>query len=436
MLLKFSRGVLIVSAFAACKTAKVQQSDSDVKLIGGEVAIPNAFPAAVYPVEIDCSGTMISPRHLLTAGHCAMLEPNVPRPDGNTMTVKVHAGNAEVYVGIAAKRVHATWLASLVKYQENGVDPDLLPDAAADDPASSDIALYTFTENLPVTFATLAPTPAVGATLTVTGNGCEEEGGQMSGRLKYAPMNVLTKQPRKLLVEQVATANVCRGDSGGGSYLLATAGSPQLQVVSVNSTTVAGVAINPSVVLVRLDVPNVKNWIKETLAAEPPVPLTLLKDTNGLMIHLDGLRALHEIHIAGGTAMSRRTKFKAVFANEEMYMSPSRIYGFLPEPAVKRVIEALVAGPVATPVNDLLQSQLLIESTINPSYLADLENIRYQQAVSAVQIKRSSLERFFNSHGGLATLPTEVRTRLIDKLVTGNFDTNPAWQIFKDELAE
>ena len=139
--------------------------------------------------EVFCSGVVVGPAHVLTAGHCARYAEEL-----------VAAGAvASVLWGSEVRG----WAAVDVHPEASDLDHD------------HDLAVITLDDDAPTAPAALASgPPAVGDEVTLYGFGASSEGGTDAGTLRGTHLEVLEVDERVFLSFAPGT-NVCSGDSGG-----------------------------------------------------------------------------------------------------------------------------------------------------------------------------------------------------------------------------
>jgi len=182
-------------------------------LRGARLADPKDWPASFYSVHPDgsCTSTLVGPRALLTAAHCA--------PD-----------NATVVLQLAG-----------VIYKGNCTRSDLYsPDSA--DGRSADWALCLMESDIPVpTYETVNIDPLrikVGIQLLLTGFGCTQStgvgGNDGNYRIGEANVSALPIGSSNDIMTAGEVA-LCYGDSGGGAFIFLDPAKKKRLQVSVNS---------------------------------------------------------------------------------------------------------------------------------------------------------------------------------------------------------
>ncbi|KAL4807909.1 trypsin-like cysteine/serine peptidase domain-containing protein [Aspergillus unguis] len=184
-------------------------------IVGGDDAEIAEYPyqiALLYQGSLRCGGSIISPKYVVTAGHCA---------DGvSASSLSIRAGSTYharggTVVGVSKATVH--------------------PDYDADT-VDNDIAILTLEEELSfsdsiqaVDLPTSSSLPSTGTVGTATGWGALTEGGNVSPNLQYVEVPVVSKsectsdyQGFNTITDSMVCAGVdqggkdgCQGDSGG-----------------------------------------------------------------------------------------------------------------------------------------------------------------------------------------------------------------------------
>ena len=170
------------------------------RIVGGTAALEGRYPFAVAISTASrfqyCGGTIISPRHVLTAAHC-QVEPGDLALVGSVDLLKTRS------VRITQSRIHRAF------------DPETM---------DYDVALAVLAEDV-VPSVTLAPNAVPGNSTTI-GWGAIREGGPSSSFLQQVEVPLWTAEdcrrvyptltPRQICAGRVTGgADSCQGDSGG-----------------------------------------------------------------------------------------------------------------------------------------------------------------------------------------------------------------------------
>lgn len=189
----------------------------------------------------SCTGTLVAPRAVLTAGHCVA--------EGSASVVEVGAT-----IGAAGNpRRRVVRSVRHPKYQRDDSEFDLAIvwlDAAIDSVA-------------PVDTGTGPPTPADGETLTVVGFGQTRAATEPEGQRRAGSVRV-TSTTARTISYAAAPSMSCLGDSGGPVLASTGAGERLVGVVSAgdNGCSKAGTAT-------RVDAA----FVAEVVAAPPPLEI-------------------------------------------------------------------------------------------------------------------------------------------------------------------
>jgi hypothetical protein len=175
-------------------------------VVGGdpaEGAIGQSLVMVLAEGGAACSGVLVAPQVVLTAGHCL--------PRGRQ--IRVYAPTPDAAPGSP----------HLIAPRASAVHPAYVPNAAGTRRRSVDLALIQLPETLPANYGptALASGEAPGA-VVVAGDGLAEEGkGNSSGKPRIATLRVIEPYGRSTILLWAAPAEgvragACEGDSGGG----------------------------------------------------------------------------------------------------------------------------------------------------------------------------------------------------------------------------
>ena len=195
-------------------TAGLALSRPALAIVGGdpaEGAVRQSLVMVLAEGGNACSGVLVAPQAVLTAGHCV--------PKGRQ--IRVYAPTSD------ASSPH------LIAPLASAVHPGYVSNAPGTRRRSVDLALLQLPEPLPASYApaTLASgeAPGAGEAVLVAGDGLSEEGrGSSSGKPRSATLSVIEPYGRSRLLlwavpAEGAKAGACAGDSGGGMLTNATA---------------------------------------------------------------------------------------------------------------------------------------------------------------------------------------------------------------------
>jgi V8-like Glu-specific endopeptidase len=222
-------GGLLLASLVACTTAagpeKVASRASAI--LGGSpergvsaVVMIHALDAKGVVVGL-CTGTVIAPRAVLTAGHCASpLTVSAPRSfqifAGDDATKDADWNDPKRSWKLATAHIHPAF---------DGVPED-----------GHDLAVLVASEPLPLTPIPLRRTPLdasiVGQSARVVGFGITDAGDIESWGTRNATASHLSRLDELFLVSDDTAHNFCRGDSGGPLMLAGAKGDEVVAVAS------------------------------------------------------------------------------------------------------------------------------------------------------------------------------------------------------------
>jgi hypothetical protein len=214
-----------------------------------------------------CTGTLIAPRAVLTAAHCAQVSPQnisvVLAPElGPTLPSEARRTVSRVFV-------HPSFAAR---------QDDLFASRQWDQANQFDIAIVYLAEPVPasfVPFAMAAGELPAGAIVSAAGFGARSfdqlTGGRTGGGvLQTAVMRMLeSKQENILLFDQANGSGVCVGDSGGPAYVIADqapGSQPPIIYGIASSVRNPGQTEACEGVSRFVSVPSIKAWVDSILA--------------------------------------------------------------------------------------------------------------------------------------------------------------------------
>ncbi len=233
-------------------------------VVGGQLSIEGSWPDAAsiyFGNSVDCTGTLIGPNAVLTAGHCA----------GGITSVRVGAvdfasGSGEL-IPVQKEHVYPKWFKTydvtlLVLESESSVTPRIIAQDCIVDESLVD-----------------------GALTIVAGWGANDpRGNRYDSLLREGYMEIIdhdcSETERGCMVEIQADegelaasgdADACFGDSGGPLYLETPSGYYLAGITSRGFDNSQGSACGPGTIFVRPDA--LIDWIEGTLgyALERPV---------------------------------------------------------------------------------------------------------------------------------------------------------------------
>lgn len=276
-------GLTILSAsllFCACDYVDTQ---SNVKVIGGQDVKAEEFTSALRFARVPCSATKIAANQILTAAHCVVVNEQSSklraefRPGAKLALDQGYTPNGSVDVMIQATALHPDWIAfatEIMAMRKNGqADDAIFSFMETSEPTTADLAIITVTGEIPGTAATIRLNPLnVQDHLTLVGAGCTAINGDLDGKLRQVMLTVDTLTSAMIATKPGSKGrekSACGGDSGGGAYQHRDGSHPVL--VGVSSYIQANDWNGPSGIrsfLSRLDQKNTRTWLDEVRAAD------------------------------------------------------------------------------------------------------------------------------------------------------------------------
>jgi V8-like Glu-specific endopeptidase len=224
------RIALAVMFVLACADAQDVQSTSQ-EIVNGQ--IDTGDPATVY-LSIGCTGTLVSPKTVLTAKHCL-------------------SSNIRVYFGTYANQQGSgTWINTVHRLGH----------------PQADIAMLTLASAGPTTPIPLNPvdlSTKLGQMIRIAGFGVTSENGQESGTKRHG-VATLQSVEGGIMYATNMPSGTCYGDSGGPNFMTIDNVEYVIGVTSFG-TAACGSGLDGSV---RVD--TYRDWIRQYIADHDVLP--------------------------------------------------------------------------------------------------------------------------------------------------------------------
>ncbi len=286
------RGAVLASTVLAACAAPAAAGSSDAAprvrahaaIVGGQSAQPGSFPWMAYILDVrgssvdQCSGTVVAPNLVLTAGHCAEDVENgvVDEPSG----YQVVTGNVD-------------WAAPPAERQLSGVSRVIVCGCFDRHTTIGDVALLQLSTPTSAPAITLAASPPAGTPALLAGWG-ETYPGQSAPVEQLRWANTIVQSPQYCEREASPASpesqtcaidpparktGACYGDSGG-PLLMAEPSAPGAMVqIGVASHVYGNCATTDPSVFTRADA--ISSWVSgwaQALAGNPPASTSLPAD--------------------------------------------------------------------------------------------------------------------------------------------------------------
>jgi secreted trypsin-like serine protease len=275
-----------------------------VAVVGGQSAQPGAFPWMAYVLDFkgntaeQCSGTVVAPNLVLTAGHCAE---------------EVQTGVVDEASGYQVMTGNVDVAAAETQRQVSSVTRVIVCGCFDRHTAVGDVALLQLSAPTSAPAITLASSPPAGTAALLAGWG-NTYAGQTAPveRLQWAPTVVQSpasceREASPFIPDAEICAidpptrhtGACNGDSGGPLLVAQPAAPGGMVQIGVTSHVYGECATTSPSVFTRVDAVStwVKGWI-QALAGAPPassLPATLVAEPT-----LAGVASDRSIGLGGG----------------------------------------------------------------------------------------------------------------------------------------
>ncbi len=299
--------IAVPSAAAAIKggSGAPRHQRARVAVIGGQAAEPGTFPWMAYVLDVrgsevgQCSGTVVAPNLILTAGHCAenMQTGVVNEASG----YRVLTGNVDAAAPESERQVSDVTRVIVCPCHDRHT-------------AVGDVALLELSTPTTAPAVTLAPSPPAGTAALLAGWGdtrynqatpverlqwahtvvqrpqwCEREASQFSPASEICMIDPPTRQ-----------TGVCNGDSGGPLLVPEPSAAGGMVQIGVASHVYGQCATTSPSVFTRVDA--ISAWVRgwaQALASAPPASASLPADLVAAPT-LPGVASSRSVHLGSG----------------------------------------------------------------------------------------------------------------------------------------
>jgi V8-like Glu-specific endopeptidase len=196
-------GFFLIAIMTGCGPDPLPSERLQSRIINGTIDTTHSAVVALVAQGADfCTGTVIGPRTVVSAGHCQ-------RQTGYTASdLTVFFGNA---VGGAGTSLHTTSWTTHPEYKEQ-----------ADGTLVNDVSVIVLAQDAPVEPMAWQSTPLpniVGKTALMVGYGVTNAAAQTGSGTRRQVNQVITAQDASLIYYGDGKAGTCQGDSGGPTFL-------------------------------------------------------------------------------------------------------------------------------------------------------------------------------------------------------------------------
>ena len=223
---------LLVAALAACGGVIDDPSSSSAEpIINGQAdATHSAVVALIYQGEQFCTGTLITPRAILTAGHC--LEESGYPPARMSAFFGQKVGGSGTTIPVASGAAHPSWYVA-----SNGAP-------------IYDVAVLLLTKDAPVTpmaWQSTALPNIVGKSTKMVGYGVTNAYSQSGNGTRRSVAEAITKQDSGFIYYGDGRDGTCQGDSGGPTLYIENGVETVIAVTSYGDSSCVNLGANTRV---------------------------------------------------------------------------------------------------------------------------------------------------------------------------------------------